>query len=60
MKDDSQNMLFERINASGVGMSIGSIRCSLVNNITFRDIYMYRSFKGRLLPCLIMWNHDIN
>ena len=60
MKDDSQNMLFERINASGVGMSIGSIRCSLVNNITFRDIYMYHSFKGRLLPCLIIWNHDIN
>ena len=47
MKDDSQNMLFERINASGVGMSIGSIRCSLVNNITFRDIYMHHSFKGR-------------
>ena len=43
----SENMLFERINASGVGMTIGSIGCDVVNNITFRDVYMHRTFKGR-------------
>ena len=42
----SENMLFERINASGVGMTIGSIGCSVVNNITFRDVYMHHTFKG--------------
>eukprot|EP01084_Bolivina_argentea_P091673 164986_1 len=45
----SQNMLFENINASGIGLTIGSIspknnRC--VNNITFRNIYMYHTWKG--------------
>ena len=39
-------MLFERIQASGMGLSIGSISDGIVNNITFRDIYMDHTFKG--------------
>lgn len=39
-------MLFERINASGVGLTIGSIGSSTVRNITFRDCHMPHSFKG--------------
>ena len=46
VKDWSENMLFERIHASGVGVTIGSIGCSTVNNITFRDIYMHHTWKG--------------
>lgn len=42
VKDGSENMLFERINASGLGLVIGSIGSSKVKNITFRDSYMYR------------------
>ena len=36
---------FERITASGVGLTIGSIGGSTVRNITFRDCYMHRSYK---------------
>ena len=39
-------MLFERITASGVGLTIGSIGTSNVNNITFRDCYMHHTWKG--------------
>jgi hypothetical protein len=46
VKDNSENMLFERIEASGVGVTIGSIGCSKVNNITFRDIHMHHTWKG--------------
>ena len=46
VKDNSENMLFERIEASGVGVTIGSIGCSTVNNITFRDIHMHHTWKG--------------
>lgn len=46
VKDNSENFLFERINASGVGLTIGSIGQSQVRNITFRDCYLYKSFKG--------------
>ena len=46
VKDGSENMLFERINASGLGLVIGSIGGSRVNNITFRDAHMHRTFKG--------------
>jgi len=46
VKDGSENMLFERITASGVGLTIGSIGSSVVNNITFRDSYMHHTFKG--------------
>jgi hypothetical protein len=39
-------MLFERINASGVGLTIGSIGGgSIVRNITFRDSIMESSYK---------------
>jgi len=46
VKDGSENMLFERITASGVGLTIGSIGSSVVNNITFRDCFMHNTFKG--------------
>lgn len=46
VKDGSQNMLFERINASGLGLVIGSIGNSKVKNITFKDSVMYNTFKG--------------
>ena len=39
-------MLFERITASGIGLTIGSIGNSNVNNITFRDCYMHHTSKG--------------
>ena len=39
-------MLFERITASGIGLTIGSIGNSIVNNITFRDCYMHHTWKG--------------
>ena len=39
-------MLFERIRASGVGLTIGSIGTSIVRNITFRDCYMHNTWKG--------------
>jgi hypothetical protein len=46
----SENMLFERINASGVGLTIGSIgpsnNHSCVRNITFKDCIMHNTFKG--------------
>jgi polygalacturonase len=47
VKGTSSNMLFERINASGVGLTIGSIGSSdHVRNITFRDSYMPNTYKG--------------
>ena len=44
----SENMLFERINASGIGLTIGSVGGGgdCVRNITFRDIVMPRTWKG--------------
>lgn len=46
----SENMLFENINSSGIGLTIGSVGTSkynsCVNNITFRNSYMYNTFKG--------------
>jgi len=46
----SQNMLFERINASGIGLTIGSVGANsnhnCVRNITFRNAYMYHTWKG--------------
>ena len=38
-------MLFERIQASGLGLVIGSIGDNRVNNITFRDTIMHNTFK---------------
>lgn len=46
VKDGSTNMVFERINASGVGLTIGSIGGSFNKNITFRDIHMHHTYKG--------------
>jgi len=46
VKDDSADMLFERISCSGLGLVIGSIGSSVVNNITFRDSVMPHTFKG--------------
>jgi len=45
VKDGTQNVLIERVNASGVGLTIGSI-ASTVRNITFRDAYMHHTMKG--------------
>merc|ERR1712048_1330359 len=45
-KDNSQDMLFERIEASGLGLTIGSIGSGTVRNITFRDVYMKNTVKG--------------
>lgn len=46
VKDGSEDMLFERITCSGLGLVIGSIGDSVVNNITFRDSYMPYPVKG--------------
>jgi polygalacturonase len=46
VKDGSEDMLFERIYASGLGLVIGSIGGSRVNNITFRDCVLDNTFKG--------------
>lgn len=46
VKDGSENMLFERIEASGIGLTIGSISGSTVKNITFRDSHMHNTYKG--------------
>jgi hypothetical protein len=45
VKDGSENILIERVNASGIGLTIGSI-ASNVRNVTFRDAYMHHSGKG--------------
>ena len=39
-------MLFERIRASGLGLSIGGIGAKVVRNVTFRDCFMDRTYKG--------------
>lgn len=46
VKDGSTNMLFERISCSGLGLVIGSIGASRVDNITFRDCTLPQTFKG--------------
>lgn len=49
VKDDpngSYDMLFERISCSGLGLVIGSIGTTAVNNITFRDSIMPNTVKG--------------
>ncbi len=45
VKDGTQDVLIENINASGVGLTIGSI-ASNVNNVTFRNAYMRHTYKG--------------
>lgn len=46
VKDDTQNVLVERVSASGLGVTIGSIGGSTVRNVTFRDIVMPHTYKG--------------
>lgn len=45
VKDSTRNVVIEHVNASGVGLTIGSI-ASNVNNITFRNAYMHHTHKG--------------
>lgn len=45
VKDNTENVLIERVQASGIGLVIGSI-ASNVRNITFRDSYMHRPVNG--------------
>lgn len=42
----SKDMLFENINASGLGFAIGGISNSTVSNITFRNSYLHKPVKG--------------
>ena len=46
VKDNSEHMLFENIEASGLGLVVGSIGDSRVNNITFRNSIMKNTVKG--------------
>ena len=46
VKDSSENILIERINASGIGLVIGSIGATDVRNVTFRDAHMHNTFNG--------------
>lgn len=46
VKDDSQHMLFEYISCSGLGLVIGSIGNSIVQNITFRHSVLPKTVKG--------------
>ncbi len=46
VKDDVQDVMIERVQASGLGLTVGSIGNSVVKNITFRDATMYHTFKG--------------
>ena len=39
-------MLFERINASGLGLAVGSIGDGAVRNVTFRDCYLRDTVKA--------------
>ena len=38
-------MVFERINASGLGLTIGSIGDGIVRNVTFRHCYLYNTVR---------------
>ena len=44
--EDTSNVLVENVQASGVGLSIGSIGKNTVKNITFRNVNMHHSSKG--------------
>jgi len=45
VKDGTSNVLIERVESSGLGLTIGSIS-SHVSNITFRDATMHKTVKG--------------
>lgn len=42
----TENVLVERVHASGVGLTIGGIGNQKVRNITFRDVFMHHTMKG--------------
>ena len=42
----TENVLVERVHASGVGLTIGSIGAHEVRNVTFRDVVMHHTSKG--------------
>ena len=44
--EDTENVLIERVHASGVGLTIGSISDWNVKNVTFRDVLMHHTSKG--------------
>lgn len=44
--ETTENVLIERVRASGVGLSIGSISTFAVRNVTFRDVTMHHTYKG--------------
>lgn len=46
VKDDTQNVLVERVQCSGLGLAIGSIGSSVVRNVTFRDAVLTNTVKG--------------
>jgi len=47
VKGSTENMLVERVNASGIGLTIGSVGGGdVIRNITFRDCYMHKTIKG--------------
>lgn len=47
IKGDTENVLVERVKASGIGLTIGSVGGGThIRNVTFRDAYMHNSMKG--------------
>eukprot|EP00211_Chloroparvula_japonica_P002559 CAMPEP_0119120582 /NCGR_PEP_ID=MMETSP1310-20130426/1558_1 /TAXON_ID=464262 /ORGANISM="Genus nov. species nov., Strain RCC2339" /LENGTH=437 /DNA_ID=CAMNT_0007110069 /DNA_START=89 /DNA_END=1402 /DNA_ORIENTATION=+ len=46
IKGTSNNITFERIRASGLGLTIGSVGSDTIRNVTFRDAYMPQTVKG--------------
>jgi len=44
--EPTANVLIENVQASGVGLSIGSISAKTVENITFRNVVMHHTSKG--------------
>lgn len=45
-KETTSNVLVENCQASGVGLSIGSISADTVRNVTFRNVEMHHTSKG--------------
>ena len=56
IKDGSSDMLIERVSCSGLGLVIGSIGSSVVNNITFRNCQMPSTVKGIYMKT--RWNDE--
>jgi len=44
--EPTANVLIENVQASGVGLSVGSISARTVENITFRNVHMHHTSKG--------------